>query len=97
MRLDTDGLKAAPADQARRYGRNFMFMKKYYAYILIILAIVVPIFTDIIVAYFYDSPKLLEEMYESSGGVKVVVSDIQARLSILKLKSITLLISVFLQ
>jgi len=71
-------------------------MKKSYAYILIILAIAVPICTDIIVARLYDSPKLSQEMYESSKGLKVVISDIEARLATLKLKSITLLISALL-
>ena len=71
-------------------------MKKTVAYILIILGIIIPICTDIIVAHKIGDLKISQEMYESSKGLKVIISIIEARLAANELKMFTRLFFVFL-
>jgi len=71
-------------------------MKKPFAYILIILAITVPISTNIFVSQKVDELKISPEMYETPKGLKVIISALEVQIAANKFESYVIWLSAFL-
>ena len=71
-------------------------MKKPIAYILFVLDIVIPVCSDIFITHKFDEQKISHEMYQSSKGLKVIISYIEIRLAKNNLESFIRWVSVIL-
>jgi hypothetical protein len=71
-------------------------MKRYVAYILIIIGFAFPIYVDIISGNMIEELKISQDMYKSPEGMKVIISFIEAKISETSFKAISFSVFVFL-
>ena len=71
-------------------------MKKYIAYMIIIIGFAFPIFSEIISGSMFEELRISDGMYESSKGLKAIIAIVEARLAGKTLRAVSLSVFVFL-